>query len=70
MAVEPHSEAARLRAKLDMIIHYLERWDLHYHAHGADFRPPGWDITIQEMIWRLKDERPPPVNESGGSDAL
>jgi hypothetical protein len=41
-----------------MIISYLERWDLYYHAHGADFQPPGWDITIQEMVWRLKDEKP------------
>lgn len=61
MAKAPHSELMRLRSKLDMIIHHLELWDLHYHSHGADFRPPGWNITIQEMIRRLKDERPQPA---------
>jgi hypothetical protein len=41
-----------------MAIHYLELFDLHYHALGVDFKPPGWDVTIQEMIAFLDDDRP------------
>ena len=41
MSHNPRAEADRLRAKLEMIIHYLELLDLHYHALGADFTPPG-----------------------------
>ncbi len=50
-----------------MIIHYLECWDLSCHADGADFRPPGWDITVQEMVWRLKDQRPHPAEALEGT---
>lgn len=54
MTLNAKTEANQLRAKLDFIIHYLELLDLHYHALGADFTPPGWDMTVQEMVHRLK----------------
>ncbi len=52
------AEAERLRAKLDMITHYLELCDLYYHAQGADYKPTGWDITVREMVWRLTAGEP------------
>lgn len=57
------AEAERLRAKLDMVTHYLELCDLYYHAHGADYKPEGWDITVREMVHRLKDGEQKPTDQ-------
>ncbi|MCC6228563.1 MAG: hypothetical protein IT432_04975 [Phycisphaerales bacterium] len=57
---DPRAEADRLRAKLEMVVHYLEMLDLHYRALGAGFTPPGWGgMTVHQMIARLKEPQPP-----------
>ncbi len=52
-----HDFNDRVQAKLDIIIRYLEMLDLHYHALWADFTPPVWDMTVQKMIFRLRNDQ-------------
>ena len=53
-ALQPRIDA--LQAKLDLAILYLKALDLPHHAEGADWTPPGWNITVAELIWRLEND--------------
>lgn len=52
---EPKTESDQLRAKLDLIIGCLERFELYFRAEGLAFTPHGWNMTVTEMLSRLKE---------------
>ncbi len=54
------SRIERLEDKLDLALMYLKSLDGPGRAHGYDFTPPGWGITLADLIRHLEFDVPLP----------